>query len=299
MAFARRTKPLLGSHRMVKNNVLTQNELETLFDPKFITEAIKERTQYKEIVKDDERTFQDIERKTTSMIANDESGKQIQVDYKQNNLNFSETEKIYLLEKELASKLSKAHTYQQVLNTCDTHMFSLTPNLAVAAYYKLAMLIKPNLVKGRNDQYKMRGREDKFFSNPKMRQISKLLYDNLDTFPQEQRVIILWSTVKMRFPMNRMIDKCIQSIFADDISMLAPHQVSMLAWAMARTGYTHQAYVNTLIHATDSICNHCSNIWRLQKINDEDEEMKHKLDTLTDGTPEESPYTFENMYQEG
>lgn len=26
--------------------------------------------------------------------------------------------------------------------------------------------------------------------------------------------------------------------------------------------------------------------------------MKHKLDTLTDGAPEESLYTFENMYQD-
>lgn len=140
----------------------------------------------------------EIERRTTSMIPNDESGDQIQVDYKLKNFDFSENEKVYVLEKELGRKLQKAKTYMQVLDTCQFHQFSLTPNLAIGAYYKLAMQIRPNRVKGRNDIYKMRTRDDKFFKDSRMRRITKLIYDNLETLPQEQKVIALWSTIKLR-----------------------------------------------------------------------------------------------------
>lgn len=56
-------------------------------------------------------------------------------------------------------------------------------------------------------------------------------------------------------------------IFSVDITGMEPRHISMLAWAMVKMKYKQPDYVDAVVQATEALCTHCSQVWKVNFVN--------------------------------
>lgn len=93
-----------------------------------------------------------------------------------------------------------AFNYDQVLNVFQDHKFSVTHDHAISIYYKLSNLIVDKTVNPKDiGKHKMRNQYDKLFTDRRMQGLLRYLTQKVDEMSGKQKVIVLWSTVKLKY----------------------------------------------------------------------------------------------------